>query len=201
MLGDFSKTWCDGSDMSRLAERRFLLSQFALALAALPGETAEAGVYDGTSSRIICRTLNRPHHAFDSFEGMSEPDSADGHYWQAGDLAASEQQARGVLEPFGARVYRGWIPEIFAEARIERLCLAHVDVDLYQPTRDSFAFFYPRLVPGGVLLCDDYGFATCPGARRAIDEFMADKPEPVVHLPTGQALVVKNWPSPAPSAR
>jgi O-methyltransferase len=191
VLGDFAKTWNDGRDISRLAERRFLLSQFALAVAYVPGDTAEAGVYDGTSSRIICRALGRPHHAFDSFEGLSAPDPIDGYYWHAGDLAVSEVHARASLEPLGASVYRGWIPEVFRQTRIERLCLAHVDVDLYQPTRDSLAFFYPRLAPGGVLICDDYGFATCPGARRAVDEFMADKPEPVIHLPTGQGVVFK----------
>jgi O-methyltransferase len=189
MLGDFSKTWSDSRDMSRLAERRFVLGQFALALADLPGDTAEAGVYDGTSSRIICGALSRPHHAFDSFEGLSEPTQADGYYWHAGDLTVSEPEVRESLERLGARVYRGWIPEVFREAAIKSLCLAHVDVDLYEPTRDSFAFFYPLLTPGGVLICDDYGFATCPGARRAVDEFMTDKPERVIHLPTGQGLI------------
>jgi len=31
----------------------------------------------------------------------------------------------------------------------------HVDVDLYEPTRDSIAFFYPRMNLGAVSLCDD----------------------------------------------
>jgi O-methyltransferase len=133
-LGDFSKIWSDGHDMSRYAERRFLLSQLAAAVSELPGETAEAGVYAGTSSAIICRQLGRLHHAFDSFEGLSEPRPVDGGWWRAGNLAISERQARQLLEPLGARVYRGWIPAVFDQARIERLCLAHVDVDLYQPT-------------------------------------------------------------------
>ncbi len=38
---------------------------------------------------------------------------------------------------------------------------------------------------------DDYGFASCPGARRAVDEFFVDKPERPLGLQTGQALVVK----------
>src|SRR5262245_14960097 len=194
VLGEISKTWSDGSDMSRLAERRFLLSQFALAVAEVPGDTAEAGVYDGTSSQIICRALRRTHHGFDSFEGLSRPDLLDGSHWDAGNLAVSERQARESLEPLGARIYRGWIPEVFEQAHIERLCLAHVDVDLYRPTLDSFAFFYPLLAPGAVLICDDYGFATCPGARQAVDEFMATRPEQVIHLPTGQGLVLRGWP-------
>jgi hypothetical protein len=61
---------------------------------------------------------------------------------------------------------------------------------LYQPTFASVSFFYPRMNSGGLMLFDDYGFATCPGARRAIDEFFADKPEPIIDLPTGQAFVL-----------
>ena len=45
--------------------------------------------------------------------------------------------------------------------------------------------------PGGIILCDDYGFLTCPGAKTAMDAFFADKPEEIVNLPTGQGLVIK----------
>lgn len=52
-------------------------------------------------------------------------------------------------------------------------------------------FFYDLLVPGGVLVCDDYGFTTCPEATEAVDEFMAARPKPVLHCPPGQGIVVK----------
>jgi len=42
-----------------------------------------------------------------------------------------------------------------------------------------------------VMLFDDYGFPTCPGARKAVDEFFSDKPEVPFYLPTGQCLVVR----------
>lgn len=190
-LGDFGKVWSPGEGIDRQAERRFLLRQLAASVGDLPGETAETGVYEGTTSAIVCRMLGRCHHGFDSFEGVSRPDGVDGDYWSAGDLSASEGRARRVLEPLGARIYRGWIPEVFDQAEVGELCFAHIDVDLYAPTRDSVAFFYPRLVPGGILLCDDYGFMTCPGARRAVDEFMADKPERIIEAPTGQGFIIK----------
>lgn len=41
------------------------------------------------------------------------------------------------------------------------------------------------------MIFDDYGFESCPGTRQAVDEFMADKPERVIHLTTGQALLQK----------
>jgi hypothetical protein len=201
VLTDPDKAWYDDreffgtfyahEDHPLPADRRFALRELLRLVARVPGDTAECGVYKGASSWFICDGLRRTHHGFDSFEGLSAPTGADGAYWQGGDLRASEATVAELLAPFDARLYRGWIPERFDEVADRRFSFVHVDVDLYEPTRDSFAFFYPRLAPGGILLCDDYGFTTCPGARRAVDEFMVDKPEAVVHLPTGQGLVVK----------
>ena len=76
----------------------------------------------------------------------------------------------------------------------------HVDVDLYEPTRDSFAFFYERLSPGGILLCDDYGCTTCPGATKAADEFLADRPEKMISLDSGGGFFIRGLPV-QPAAR
>jgi len=68
----------------------------------------------------------------------------------------------------------------------------HVDVDLFEPTAARLEFFYPRLVSGGMIVCDDYGFTTCPGARKACDDFCAKTPQQtVIHLTTGQGIIMK----------
>ena len=50
----------------------------------------------------------------------------------------------------------------------------------------------PRLAPGGILLCDDYGFDSCPGATRAVDEFLRDKPEKAISLSDGAGFFIKD---------
>ena len=72
-----------------------------------------------------------------------------------------------------------------------KFCFVHLDVDLYQPTLDSLTFFYEKMIQGGIILCDDYGFTTCPGAKKAMDSFFSDTHEEVVSLPTGQGFVVR----------
>jgi hypothetical protein len=88
-------------------------------------------------------------------------------------------------------LHRGWIPHCFEPAKDARFALVHIDVDLYDPTRDACEFFYPRLATGGVMVFDDHGFASCPGATKAIDEYFADKPDTPLGLPTGQAMLWK----------
>jgi len=184
-----------GSDHYHSLDRKFALDQLAQLTLRIDGDTAECGVYQGASSYLICKRTagtNKRHFLFDSFEGLSAPAGVDGSHWQARNLAAPEQVARHNLKDFDfVEFLPGWIPTRFHEVADRRFSFVHIDVDLYEPTLQSVEFFYERLNPGGILICDDYGFSTCPGAKQAMDAFFAGRPEPIVHLPTGQGVVFK----------
>ena len=64
-------------------------------------------------------------------------------------------------------------------------------MDIYKSVIDCCEFIYPRLLKGGVLIFDDYGFRSCPGAKKAVDYFFRDKIEVPLILPTGQAIIFK----------
>lgn len=160
---------------------------------------AECGCFEGATAWFMADECpDTPLHLFDSFEGLSEPDRNDKpegdelFEWAKGDLSASEEKVRRNLAGFdNVSYYKGWIPTRFNDVADRRFRFVHLDVDLYQPTLDSLEFFYPRMVEGGVILLDDYGFTSCPGAKKATDEFFATRPEHVLHLPTGQGLAIK----------
>jgi O-methyltransferase len=176
-------------------DRKYTLDQLLKLTLEVEGDAAECGVYKGASAYLICRAIapyGKRNHLFDSFQGLSAPSPADGAYWAAGALRADESEVRANLQEFGNfAVHRGWIPARFAEVADRCFSFVHIDVDLYEPTRDSVSFFYDRLSSGAIMLFDDYGFATCPGARLAVDEFLRGRPEGAVMLPTGQAFIVK----------
>lgn len=181
-------------DHDQTADRKYTLRQLLSLVDLVPGDTAECGVYRGTSSWFICKhfeSSGRTHHGFDSFEGLSDPTPLDGSFWHVGDLSSREVDAHERLRPFGAHLYRGWIPERFHEVADRTFAFVHIDVDLYEPTRDSLEFFYPRMNTGGLILLDDHGHTTCPGSTRAAEEYMADKLESIVLLTTGQAFIFK----------
>lgn len=182
--------------------RRWMLWQLIRLTGQVPGDTAECGVFKGTSSWLICAFTARSeaepklHHLFDSFEGLSEPAKIDGNHWRKGDLSASEAEVADQLAPFAdiLRFHKGWIPDRFADVANRRFSFVHVDVDLYLPTRDSIAFFYERMNPGAILICDDYGCTTCPGATRAVDEFLESRPEKMIALDAGGGFFIKGIP-------
>ncbi len=185
--------------------RRWMLWQLLRMVGDLDGDTAECGVFEGASSWLICAANRqsrpgRKHHLFDSFEGLSRPDEKDGSYWEPGALARSEAIVESKLAPFldDLVFHKGWIPERFGDVSDRAFAFVHVDVDLRQPTLDSIIFFYDRLVPGGILLCDDYGCTSCPGATSALDEFLADKPEKMIALDAGGGFFVKGRATTAP---
>jgi hypothetical protein len=184
-----------GANNYHSLDRKYALDQMMKLVKRIDGDTAECGAYQGASSYFICRNIyamKKVHHVFDSFEGLSAPSDKDGSYWTRGDLAAEEVTIRENLKEFDfVTYYRGWIPTRFKEVEDRRFVFVHLDLDLYQPTWDSLCFFYPRVNPEGIILCDDYGFITCPGARQAMDEFFRDRTEEIVSLPTGQGFVIK----------
>lgn len=193
----------DGRGGTRLLDRRLVVIEMARAVRSLRGSTAECGVAGGVGSALICKVLegtyapDERHLAFDSFEGVSAPIEADRmangrQHWHQGKLRHELDETAAFLADFPVCTpVKGWIPETFPPFADHRFRMVHIDVDLYEPTRDSLQFLYQRVVPRGILLFDDHGFIDCPGARQAALEFFADKPESLIELPTGQAFAIK----------
>jgi hypothetical protein len=176
------------------SDRRYLVSQLLRLTVAVAGDTAEVGVFQGAMSWLILRANGgqRQHHLFDSFEGLSNPNPVDGDHWAPGALACSEDAVHRNLAEFSGhfKSYKGWVPERFHEVEERRFSFVHIDVDLYEPTHASLAFFYPRMSPGGIIVCDDYNFTSCPGASRAVDDFLADMPEKMIGLSAGGGFLI-----------
>lgn len=160
------------------------------------GDVAECGVRfaRSTVSLKLADPREREYFLFDSWEGLAEPTAEDRtnqvKEWHAGDIKSDEAQARANLSQWsGIHFMRGWIPERFPEVADRKFAFVHVDVDLYEATRDTLNFFADRLSPGAVMLCDDYGSLKCPGARKACDEFVAQRGAKLFESMTGQALI------------
>ena len=77
-------------------------------------------------------------------------------------------------------------------AHESEFALVHVDVDVYPATDFCLRFFAPRLARGAFLIVDDYGFTTCPGAKKAVDDFTDAHCEfGMLHLLSGQAVLFR----------
>jgi O-methyltransferase len=167
---------------------RFLLQKFQDVLS-IDGGVAECGCFKGLSSFLLCSTMKKfdanfngnGYQIFDSFEGLSVPETVDQKreydddhappqaIISSGHFAASVESVKHALDQFPKIEYfKGWIPEAFPANSIKKYKFVHVDVDLYQPTFDSFSYFWPLINKGGIMLCDDFNWS---GASKAVEDF------------------------------
>ena len=181
--------------------RLFFLQSAIRSLENVPGDLAECGTRNGKSALFMLHAMaqQRKMYLFDSFEGLSDPTPGQDTLASAIDERTGERifhtaDPEVVVRRFDGMdvdIKTGWIPERFPEVADREFCLVHIDVDLYQPTRDAIEFFFPLMAPHAMLICDDYGSGNYPGARNAMDEYFAHRPEGIIELPQGQAFVIK----------
>ncbi len=170
----------------------------------LAGSIVECGVWRGGSTIAMLRTLlelgdtGRDVYLYDTFEGMSEPTELDRTFrgqsaatlMSGSSKAAEDVKCIASLEDVTNNVTSSGYPlqrVTFVRGKVEdtipgtipqEIAILRLDTDWYESTRHELAHLYPRLVPGGVLIIDDYGH--WEGARRAVDEFLAQLPQPLL---------------------
>jgi len=159
----------------------------------IPGALAEVGVWRGETSSLLHRLApTRRLYLFDTFAGFPERDLPPGHQ----DLRFRDTSLESVRRRVGPSpnvlLRPGYVPEVLQDVAGERFAFVLLDLDLFEPTRASLEFFYPRLAPGAYLIVHDYNNDESDWAcKRALDGFLADKPERLTELGDvwGSALI------------
>jgi len=156
------------------------------------GDLAEVGSYRGGSAKLICEAKgDKTLHLFDTFEGLPELSQADNpKQFQKGQYSSTFEYVKDYLKNFKhVYLYKGLFPATAEPVKNKTFSFVNLDVDLYEATKASIEFFYPRMSKGGIIISHDY--ISAPGVRKAFDDFFKDKPEPVIEMSGTQCLVVK----------
>lgn len=169
----------------------FMIHSLARTQRAVGGVMAEVGVFQGCSAKLISLGAKPDElHLFDTFDGLPEPDGAEKKSMRRGHYAASLEAVKSYLSDQPNLVFhKGMFTGHDVSCADKRFSLVHLDVDLKEGTLACLEFFYPRMLPGGVIVSHDYSYLA--GVHEAFDDFLADKPERVVELPTSQAMLIK----------
>lgn len=152
----------------------------------IDGAAAEVGVYKGGSALVIAEAApDRTVHLFDTFRGIPDMVSEHDNHHKAGDFAdASLDDAKRMLADCrNVEFHVGVFPETAGPVADRKFAFVHVDCDIYRSVWECCKFFYPRMNAGGIMVFDDYHAWSCVGAKIAVDNFFADKPEEIA-LPT-----------------
>ncbi|MER5955061.1 TylF/MycF/NovP-related O-methyltransferase [Streptomyces sp. NPDC001939] len=161
----------------------------------IPGDIVECGVWRGGSMQACAKALlaqgdtERDLYLFDTYEGMTPPteqdlrrdgksaeellaaQGKDRPIWAVATLDDVKSGFRSVPYPEDRLHFvRGKVEDTVPRQAPEQISILRLDTDWYASTKHELDHLYDRLVPGGVLLIDDYGY--WQGSRQAVDEFL-----------------------------
>ena len=176
----------------------------------LAGDFVECGVHTGILSGAVMTWLDFARHAerrfylFDTWQGIPvEQISAEEKRFGVEDMNRKYQDGdaihAGVVKKFArwpnAVVVRGRVPDSLAAMQASKqVAYASIDMNVAAAEMAAAQFLWPRLVPGALVLLDDYGWAAHLNQKRAWDGFAQQHGVMVLALPTGQGLIVKPRP-------
>ena len=195
ILIDFETAFEQMGAATSLIERPRLqhIWRSCVAVRDLPGEAAELGVYKGGSAKIIAMGLpDKAIHLFEVFTGLPAEMGTDADIHSMGDFATDEQIVRAALADCpNVEFHVGLFPGTTDGLEDKQFSLVHLDADLYRSTQEGLSWFWPRLVPGGIVVLDDYERPSCPGCTAAIDEFVAESGVVIERTRDHQILITK----------
>lgn len=171
--------------------------------AAHPFRAVECGVYMG-SSLIACALMARdtavPYQmvGLDTFSGLPPLSDKDRSLAPMGarylstqvfaDTSIESVQTEIVKAGLGkfVELRQGLFSETLPTLPEQRYHFVNIDCDLYEPHIECLEYFYPRMASGSIVFFDDYHSVEFPMAGQAIDDYMRDKPEQLLHLRFGE---------------
>jgi O-methyltransferase len=166
----------------------------------LQGSMLEVGVWRGGSGALIGKQAEHSAHCTavylcDTFTGVVKTGEKDSYYKDGAHADTAMEVVEELLKELEIKnvaVLQGIFPEktgsMIQDAAF-RFC--HIDVDVYQSTKDIFEWVWPKMVVGGILVLDDYGWYLCEGVTKFVNEETLKGDRVVVNNWIGQAIIVK----------
>jgi O-methyltransferase len=181
--------------------RTHVVCYFADLVKNLEGDFVECGVNTGAYSRAVIdyidfNTTRKKFYLLDTFEGfvmelVTEEEKKAGigqyndHYT---DVYANVVE---TFRPFNVSVIKGMVPNTLPQCTAEKICYLSIDMNCVAPEIAAANYFWDKIVKGGVMLLDDYGFPMHINQKLAFDDFAKEKGVSILSLPTGQGIIFK----------
>jgi len=174
----------------------------------LVGDFVECGVNRGFLSSAIMEfldwdSLNKTFYLLDTFEGVDLRYCSDEEV-QAGAAQKNEAALQSGLYVQGVasvkanfsqwkklRIIKGSIPETLSQIDTRSVAYLHLDMNCSPPELAALNFLWDRLLPGAVVLLDDYAYRGYQSQKHAMDAFAQQRQVMIASLPTGQGLLFK----------
>lgn len=173
----------------------------------LEGDFVECGVFKGDMAWFVGEMTGlagagKSFYLYDTFAGFSDkysspedyPDNK-GFFAFANKIYKDTSIYPSVVERFKDKphfkIIRGTVPDCFQQALPERIAYLHMDLNSPAAEIGALEVLFDRVVTGGVIILDDYGWYIFRKQKQAEDAFFARRGYSILELPTGQGLLIK----------
>lgn len=163
----------------------------------IEGDILEVGVWRGGTGCLLAlraRQLGLNARVFlcDTFAGVPwEKISAADPVYHGGEHAdAPVNIVQGLIHSLSLKnveIVQGVFPKSF-DGQKTFFRFVHIDADVYQSAKESTEFVLPRMSLRGAIVFDDYGFHTCGGVTKYVNELKDGRT--VIHNLNGHAIVI-----------
>jgi O-methyltransferase len=171
----------------------------------LEGDFVDCGVNTGIFSRAVINYIdfnstNKKYYLLDTFNGLDERYSTKEELHQSlNDKYRSQsntyENVKNTFKDFNVEIIKGSVPETLELVKSSKVCYLSIDMNCVQPEVDALNFFWDKLVVGGIIILDDYGYGNITNSQKAAhDDFAKSKGIEILSLPTGQGLILKSKP-------
>lgn len=154
------------------------------------GDVVDIGCYEAKSTKVFCNYNNdlfkgKGLYLFDIFDNPPAEAKKGNH----GPHLADE--VKGRMARYNPIVVAGDVTKTIPAHLPDEICFAHIDLNDAAAEAYVMPEVYLRMQPGAVMILDDYGFKRYRKSAEAHQNFLQNRAEKVLELPTGQGLLVK----------
>ncbi len=169
----------------------------------LEGDFVDCGVSTGIFARSIIHYTNfnetgKTYYLLDTFQGMDPKYSSDEEMAISEHLKYDDEtrdrykEVQALFDGFNVNIIKGSIPETLPLVTAEKISLLNIDLNSALPEYEALNYFWDKLVSGGMIVLDDFGYLNVNTAQRDIHrKFAKEKGVEILYMPTCQGVIIK----------
>lgn len=198
MLHDecFVDAWkknCISKNDTAIVWRRYILAMAGFHCQHLEGDFVECGAYEGSGSKIVLdylggKSFPKTFWLYDLFE---HPKDSVHHAMPSHGKELHSQVLQRFAEYKNVNIYKGFLPDVLKEGSPEKIAWLHLDLNQAPAEIGCLDALFDRVVPGGMIILDDYEMLFYRAQKRAEDDWFGKRGYKVFPLPTSQGFVIK----------
>lgn len=182
--------------------RVYIVCWFADYVKNLEGDFVECGVNTGAYARAVIdyidfQKLDKTFYLLDTFEGfpieqITKEELKAGIAVYKDHYIDVYENVVNTFKDFNVKIIKGRVPETLSQCDPSKIAYLSIDMNAVAPEIAAINYFWDKIVKGGVVVLDDYGFSLHTEQKYAFDAFAKQKNVTILSLPTGQGIMFKN---------